>query len=59
MWLLQVLPSNNDTIIEKRDGCKGLFKRNTVKLKILDRSKWLAEKMMVQLNCMAASAPLK
>ena len=36
-----------------------LFKRNTVPLKILDHCKWPPEKMIVQIKCMAASAPLK
>ena len=33
--------------------------KETVPLKILDHCKWPPEKVMVQLKCMAASAPLK
>ena len=44
---------------EKRVDCKCLFKRNTVPLKTQDHCKWPPEKVMVQLKCMAASAPLK
>ena len=33
--------------------------KDTVPLKILDHGRWPPEKMMVQLKCMAASAPLK
>ena len=39
---------------EKRDGCKCLFKRNTVPLKILDHWNWTPEIMMIPLKCMAA-----
>ena len=46
-------------MFENRDGCKCLFQRKRVPLKILGQCKWLSEIMAVPLKCMAACAPLK
>ena len=43
----------------KKGMTASAFLKETVPLKILDHCKWPPEKMMVQLKCMAASAPLK
>ena len=74
-WVAVITLYNRKRVIHRMDGCNWtcgltqyiwkkswlqvLFKRNTVPLKTQDHCKWPPEKVMVQLKCMAASAPLK
>ena len=58
-WMAATRIANQLNTLEKMDGCKCLFQRNRVPLKILDHFKWFPEIMAVLLKCITASAPLK
>ena len=58
-WMAATRIANQLNTLEKMDGCKCLFQKNRVPLKILDHCKWFPEIMAVLLKCITASAPLK